>query len=741
MSNNYYQLYIQKCQELAETIVIKSADSVTGINDELRVWKGANAVSEFEPESWKYYMTLAGEYHSTDTMMYVTSMDTLEKITFTKENLDVHRATRREYAFGTRYYNELKAQYPGQEALILGILNPVDKATAIAAKDRTILAYNPALVEANEYSLINKLQDWLYGYKVRWVNDSFKLSDELYPAYNHGIMYLMVLQAVVNFRLEMCKTNEAHSYHITQYLASHGYLDTYIDTLDRRQALWLYRNVEYINHNPGHRDTFEWLVENVLTARTVPLAEFTMRHSLTDQPEQDYPTLAFKRTPVNLGYNVDPNDTISLDALLLKEERLARDNSKYMAETAVTVKTQMENSLSNVLLTKALESNMIDRTGATPYTLEDILLNEWLHLASKGIYSAVIGVGNPRTAERMPMTAKEAYAVMIYCLFGSIGIELKYVADVNATRVQRIPTPTKADLRKLVDPSYVGDDYIDKALSIQPILVGSDKVISTEAFYNLCAGIYDSAQMQRGLIALQEHHLSRGMTQGMVSGIYADVTCELDSQHELYGKWLSDRNFKIADFTQNELGLLYVDILKNATGVTLNTTKSVKDLQAALVRLMVQLSSYSVQFLTTINQSSIKMLEWPVIRLGDHLSKVFGEFSWDTVPVEHVSTKGRGKEIIFYDLGIEGPQFAYHGHTKEQIRLEIIVKAHLPGAGEALPTVWHYRMNSAPVYVSLPEDAALDLEDVASNPNMLDFSYLTADEINTLRDVYNSTGA
>lgn len=739
MSNNYYELYEQKCIELAATIVIKSDESVTGLNKFVTDWHGQGAVSELEPETWLYYMTLAGEYHFTHKEMRVVSMDTLEEITFSKENLEIHRATRREYAYGTRYYNELLAQYPDQEQLILGILHPVDKATAIAAADGQILGWNDTLVESNEYSLIKRLQQFIDGYKIRWANKAFTMTDELYSAYNHGIMYANLIPAIINARLAACKTNEAHSYHIKQYLASHGYLDSYIDFLDKKQQLWLYRNVEYIKHNPGHQETFEWLIENVLTAKTIPLAEFTMRHNLSDQPEQDYPTLAFRRAPLNLGYNVDPVDTISLTDILEKEAPTARDNVRYMSTTRVAAKMMMENSLSNVLLTKAVESSMIDRTGATPWALEDILLSEWLHLSSQGIYTAVIGITNPRTSERMPMTVADAYAVMIYCLFGSIGLPLQYVEPVIALRAQRIPGQTVAGMASIVNGKYVTTDMLQQVLEYQPTIVKSDSIISTEAFYNLAQDIYTSAQVQRNLIALQEHQYTRGQLHGAVSSIYADVACAFEGDGQLYATWLTDRNIKITDFTENELGLLMIDVLKEATGLALNTTKSIKDVQAALMRLMAELSSYSIQFLSTINNSSIKVFDWPMIRLGDHLSHVDGEAAFP-MPIGHMHTESKSRDSVPYDLGIEGPQLAFHELTRHNASLSIKVEPSIPGPGEGAPIVWHYRLNSAPIYCSRPEPFTETLEGVTKQPNMLDFSYLTAAEYATMRDVYNTTG-
>ena len=734
MISNYYQLYLEKVFQLAETIVIKSSDSAKALNQYVRDWHGgANAVDEHSPETWKYYMNIAGEYHPTDKLMEVTSIDTLEKISFTKENLRIHRATAREYRYGSRYYEELVATYPDQEQLILGVLYPVDKAKAIQAEDGTILTYPSHLVEENEYSLISKLEAWVKGYKIRWHNKAFGTIHTLYPAYHHAFMYLNLVPAIISIRKAACKTNEAHSFHVTQYLASHGRLDRYMNKLTTKQALWLYRNIRYIDRNAGSQDTFEWLIENVMTARTLPVAEYTMRHNLEKQPDEPYPDLKFKRAPLNLGYNMDARDHVTLNEFLDKEGPLAPGNIEYQADETPAIKSMLENSISNVVLTKALESNMVDRTDATPYTLTDILMNHWMALASNGLYKAVVSVSNPKTGERMPMTAREAFITMFYSFCKAIGIELSQIPNVIAKRVQRRPVPTRNELLSIVEAKYIDLEELDELIANQPLY---DSVVSTEAFYNLCVRIYEAAQKQRGLISAKENYKARGYYHAIVSRFYSDQVCVLEQTDTSYGAWFSERNFQVMDLTENEHALLYLELVREATGISLTTTDSLKELQAAMVSLISQLSSYSVQFMSYINSSAIKVIDWPMIRIGDSVGKVYDYKPLVDYVVGVMKTKGRSKQKSKFVLSKHGPQIAVFGAAKDRASIELNVRASRRGSGSRQTVrVW-----SAPVYF-MPEARTIgDLDEITTVPGLQGFNYMSAEERATMLDIYNATG-
>lgn len=621
MSNTHYQIYVANVMMLANTLSIKSQDTADGLctfQDDQAALNGTAATDYTNPRSWKYYLNISGEYHFLDTPMYVTSLDSLETILFSKANLAIHVATASAYRFGSRLYKVLVEQYPDQELLIKGILYPANIDDAIAAKDGTILAYPSDLVEPNEYSLIPKLQQWIYGYKIRWYNIQFRISDSLYPATSLAIMYLNIVPAIMNFRLEACKTNEAHSFHVKQYLLSHGLNNDQIDDMTLKQRLFFYRNINYILKNVGKQSTFEMLIKNVMTERNMPLAGFEMRHELGNVVNTNYPDIMFYKKPVNAVYDSTNVSQYTLAEFLAKERPCAPDNLTYEEDYLASTETLMKNSISNRLQTKLLENAMIDETNSTQFSFTEILLNELIDLSTKGIYKAYVSFNSPTSGELISLSVKDAFILAIYASFKTLGITLSHVPTVMATRVQRVVPNTNivslADLMSVVDPRLVPSSVGQQALSLQPHITD---VISTKAFYDLCTKIYNATNMQRNLIAYQEHYVARGMVNNLVNRIYSDNVCVLSPTHETYANWLGNRSIDMSNFTANDFNHFYTSLIAKATGADLVVGNTLKDLQEAMVSIMVSLSSYSVQYITSINDTSEIKTDWTSPRLGD----------------------------------------------------------------------------------------------------------------------------
>ena len=137
--NSFQKAYSEHCFNLIKTLSIKSSIHALLINEGLR-----DSLTDYEIPSdktkWKYYLNVSGEYHSSDSLMQVTSLDTREIIIFSKENLEIHVATADAYRYGSREYYSLVNKYPDKENLILGILNPCDINKAVDSEDGTILS-------------------------------------------------------------------------------------------------------------------------------------------------------------------------------------------------------------------------------------------------------------------------------------------------------------------------------------------------------------------------------------------------------------------------------------------------------------------------------------------------------------------------------------------------------------------------------------------------------------------------
>jgi hypothetical protein len=730
VSSNNYQIYINQTLQLAETIVIKSSYAAEALNRWVEGVSGYRTAVDPDPKTWKYYLNLAGEYHSIDRPMTIVSVDTLEEILFTKDNLQIHRATARAYQYGTRQYTELVQKYRDQEQLILSILYPTDIEKAIKAKDGEILSYPPGLVEENEYTLIPRLQNWIDHYKQRWYIPGFNYTDELYSATMLGEMYLLLVQAILTERTAACNTHEAHSFHIRQYLGSHGHLDTYMDTMTKKQALYFYRNIAYIERHAGRNSTFDKLTEHIMTERSIPLAEFTMKHDVRDQAENLYPEVVFRKRQLNMGIVLPENNKTSIAAMLVKSEPLAIANADAQEETAKEIQVMMENSPSNVVATKALESAMVDETNSSPWVLNEILFNQWLHLSSRDLYVAYINISNPISGEKIPLTAKEAFVLAMYAMTKSIGHELVEVPLAYASRVQRIPTPTVADIHSIVDAKIVPRKVAEAALSEQPVIA---KLLSIDAFYNLGVAIDKAVQMQRRLIALQENYEARGMVQAMVTRIYSDHILRLEPEGTLYANWLSSRNIDLSEFTPQQFELLYTDIVSQATGIALNPTQSLKEIQRNMVNMFTQLSSYGIHVIAEITDGSIRKTDWPGVRLG----KADGELRSHTKNPSigaHVDRVGQAT-FAGIEMDMNSPTARPEVRQHSAHRAEGYIG--LNGDMEADPTVYRIRAPLPSLEISAPAPDVTIPRGWVPFVGIEYFLKLSQEELGRIEDIYN----
>lgn len=614
MSTDYQQLYLTDTTILAKTMVIKSEVSADLINSYLTLKHGVSAVDLSDPTSWKYYLNICGEYHPLDTVMTVISLDNLEVIEFTKDNLEIHTATAAAYGYGSRFYYSLVSKYPEQEQLILGILYPADLMTAINSDDGTILTYPTGLVEDQEITLIEELQEWLYLLMSRWDVKAYRITDSLYPVAQLGIMYLQLPVKLLNLRVKRCKTNEAHSFHIRMYLASHSGLDKYFDYMTLKQALFLYRNIDYIEHHIGRQSTFNWLMDKILTDRHVPLAEYQAR--LEDIFDNTYdPSYRFKKIPLNTDYNTPNKDFFPLEELLDKEKILAIENVDYINYNAEDIDRQIKHSASSILLTKDLESSMIDFTGNEIEPLSEVLFNHWGWLASNNLYRVAVNFKDPRTSEIQTLFSDDAFLYWIYILMMSIGAPITNVPDFISLAVQKLTLPTVEEINSVADNKLMGDQVIARwLLQNQPRI---SPCFSVSSFNRLGRSIFDAKQRQWYLRSRTEHMYERGYVENMGYQFYCDAPITFADSGQPFNTWLRSKSLPIITYTHDECVELMTNIFNAATGYTTDPTKIVKNIQRAMLAIMAQLSSYSIQFIQEINSSPIRPIAWAAIRLGN----------------------------------------------------------------------------------------------------------------------------
>src|SRR5699024_5248778 len=267
----------------------------------------------------------AGEYHHTDKVMLVTSLDRpdLGLVRFDKDLLATGRLNRENYKYGTRYYRELVSLYPDQVELIDGIINPVPLNEIVEARDGEILAWDTSLVESNEENLIPELQAYVDKSMARWYNRDYTLIEDLYWPITYATLYANIPGRIMSIRLQNCKTNYVHSHHVTRYLESYHRLGESVPYMTVEQRLWFYRNIKHIIHHVGHTSTFHTLVDKIFTDRGLPLSAYELRHNLAvGVDESKVPGVIFRRHPINSALSTDAADDRSVESLIRKEAEL-----------------------------------------------------------------------------------------------------------------------------------------------------------------------------------------------------------------------------------------------------------------------------------------------------------------------------------------------------------------------------------------------------------------------------------
>jgi len=675
--NNYYRLYIEDILNLASTIVIKFDDIAKAINLKVMVDFGINSVTQ-DKATWKYYQNIAGKYHFSDKMIKVVSLDTTEEIDFTPENLNKHPFTKKAYLYGKRHYRQLIQQYPDKESLILGIVYPSDMQKAIDSIDGTILTYPTYLIESNEYSLIFNLQNWIYAYVDRWINKQYCIAHDLYSSMYLAQLTINLVPIIINLRLQACKTNEAHSYHIRQYLASHCMLDKYIDVMTKQQALYFYRNIKYILRNSGKRDTFNLLLQNIMTDRGLPMYEYNMHHDLSFMPgyldkDSNYvyeyePRVLFKRGALNSSILQRHSSDYSIDEINTKIIPLAPDNEDAVSSDKYSQTKKLVFSNNSKLGTKLLESSLMDYTDCVPYPLETIVYNQWMYYASIDIYKAQITLHFPKDKSTIDTNVKNSAILFLYCMYKAVGITLDRLPTFLAEHVYLYQETPRNKLDKFIIKGHVTKEQIDELYSYIPNV---EPMNSLSSFYENCLKIFDYTIIQNIILCTQERHTNRQILYQAKTALFGDVLCDYNKNpiYYHYDKFLNDNGIKLNDYSQDDYYNLALSILSENINLSENPKTNFKLLQKMMIELFRTLSSYSIEIASDITQPPISLVERLSIRIDREKFIQKSLDFCDIAKFKLFDDIAKEKTYLKYDLDKVYP--LYEDYTKEKTKLRI----------------------------------------------------------------------
>lgn len=812
MSQSLYDLYQKTIFNLVRTMVVKHSEVADAINMGLtEKYRGEYPISTVDLTTWKYYKNLAGEYHIEDEILLANSIipgkmtikiasDTGPvDVAFTKEFIASDSATANEYRYGTNFYNALIRRYPEHQDLIDGILNPIDLQTAINAENGDILYAGgyfrefvngravflsktiagrkpPNYIDDNETNLLPKIEQFIKSFLFRWHNNGYCVTNDLYMASVIGVLYGALPGYILNVRLANVHTPFAHSYHIREYLESNGYLTRNIEVLPKPQLLWLYQNLRHVRANAGKVETFERLVNNLLTPSQIPLAKFDVRHSLANQDNTDplnlYPDILYTREAINMPAVGAVGDSRTTKMMLELETDLARENSRDVDWVEQNIEFDMTNvSKSNWHPTKILESAIVDLSDALPYRLAESLVNLWIYHAWKGNYIGAVYATNPLSGDRIQLTPKQALIVYMYCMnmrvntvtvdpgdqslthtpMELLDCKLTYLPTLEARMIPRQSTiPTGSDNAGLlpfpaltdvigacntqliqrqdslgaivaeeVYPGWLVDNEVLASIaepnSIEPLLS------TTDEFYAWAHSVHDNIMRRYNAYANEEDSVGRALLESASEMCYWTVQCQLGTTTtDLYSEWLDSNGIDFSGFQLSDYLKLADELAKNAMGIADAKNHYLRDLQDAVITIMRRLSSYSVQYLKNITDDSQIVTAWGAMRLGNYKLAMNDETSAEFAEITALDI--RGQFLATDTFGLFGDRLPIEWRARLDAHLDYdpVITASTNGQGSDLlnlPVSRFTILDLEPEVVGLPVVTPQNILDGLKYPN------------------------
>lgn len=645
-NSNFIQAYLRLNTDLVSSLIIKSSYAPDAINRRIVRDNPLHEVDRWNPSTWKYYMNLAGEYHPLDIPMYVASMDTRETILFSKETLFRHTATQEAYQMGTRNYLALLKTYPEQEALIRGILYPCDKEYAIQAEEGAILSYRPSLVEENERTLIIELEDYVKRMISRWYVSAYALTDSYYPSLLFANLSGLILIELLRLRVDRCKTEEVHSFHLYNYLSSHSDIGKYIPYLTREQTMYLYRNIRYIQRNVGSSAMFTELMKELLEKRRIPLMDYSVRQ-LQDQDANKYPILKTRRVALNKHQTSGLDPYISMEDYFQKEITILEGNRQAIEMKRTDMLHKFRTTNSSVTQVKDLESSMVDLTNTVPDPLEDVYVRQWTTMTHMGLYNVTVNFQDPFTTEERSLSQWDAIIYSAWLISKKQGYNWNILPPVLSVKYRRHPRPLVEELQSLIPKDFKYRHLFaiaEELVAAQPVL---KECFSVSMFHEMTYKIYEECLNHWFLTAQASGAQERAIIEQMTYHLFSVAAWDFSRGEELES-WRVRNNLPEYEYSNSQVDQLTTIIFEAATGYKVDETTQIRHIQKAMLDLFADLTSYSKQVIREISDGSILMMGSPEERIENvslrsltHIKIPTGERIW--------LTKAFGGDRFFLD--------------------------------------------------------------------------------------------
>jgi hypothetical protein len=123
-----------------------------------------------------------------------------------------------------------------------------------------------------------------------------------------------------------------------------------------------------------------------------------------------------------------------------------------------------------------------------------------------------------------------------------------------------------------------------------------------------------------------------------------------ETPNQDYADWFAERNITVKEYTDDDMAEIAGEILKQALGLDLAEVITLEDIQKAMSRMFLQLSSYSIQIAATINDGPVMAAGQNTVRYEDFQMKSKHKDFLFTAPVDDYVIRRNGYQKVELDL-------------------------------------------------------------------------------------------
>lgn len=599
----YTDAYYKNTINLVKSISIVNANEAELYNEYLADNYKSVFVDKSDKTSWRYYLHLSGTLHPVDQVVTLISLDNGEPITLDRLSVRLHRITRNELLKFELFYKELVDRFPEQELYIKAVIatsDPIGINNIIALPDFSIVSHDATQVEDNEDDLIPELQQRINNYKTTSLIPYYAMSDNLFLTSQYHILYTFIFKTILALRLKNAKTLRAHSYHILNYLSSHHYLDQYYHYLSKEQALFLYRNLLYLDNHSGRNDMFKLLIDKLFTERNISVVNYV--HSQSNSVDDDnYVDYKFKQRLLNDANLVYAYKDFSLDDIKNKEAVLADGNNDEFTYNAVDIDRKFKNSLFNTLLTKDLETVIVDNTDTVRYKLVPTLIDYWAYLLKHKKMSYLVTVVDPVANQELKLSTKDLFKLFTLVLYKLNGQALTVFPPYTIGRVFNPVIPSTDDL---LSTFYRKEYWYTAAVDdIRHNIPAYTNTITSFQFQQFVSSIYQYNIALWLFLTNLDDKDTNGQFELLMNRLQVSEVYTFDDETPaMFLKRIGLDN--LLDYDDGALFTLSGAILDNVYDNRLGFLNKYKYIQQALIDVFKKFNSYTVQIIDTYTSTT-----------------------------------------------------------------------------------------------------------------------------------------